>query len=105
MAVKYKRRVDDNVLNNLIIQTIFLSLAVGSEKFQFGLTLLCVLSMILCNFGTPFLLRRPLKHFRWGGGAWPSGPPANTPLIHLSLRQITQTSALIILDIILNLIQ
>jgi hypothetical protein len=82
MAVKYKRRVDDNVLNNLIIQTIFLSLAVGSEKFQFGLTLLCVLSMILCNFGTPFLLRRPLKHFRWGGGG--HGPPAPLPIRHLS---------------------
>jgi hypothetical protein len=38
-----------------------------------------VLSVILCNFGTPFMLWHPLKKFHWGAMA-PRPPPASMPL-------------------------
>jgi hypothetical protein len=69
-----------------LFKLFFSHLPIGSKKFQFGLALLCVLLVILCNFSAPFMLWRPLKYVRGvgggggGGGAWPWASPAGTPL-------------------------
>jgi hypothetical protein len=60
----------------LLFKLFFSHWPIGSAKFRFGLALLCVLSVILCNFGAPFMLWHPQKNFAGGGHA----PLASTPL-------------------------
>jgi hypothetical protein len=70
-----------------LFKLFFSHLPIGSKKFQFGLALLCVLLVILCNFSAPFMLWRPLKYVRGVGGGG-HGPGRPLPVRHCIMRGI-----------------